>query len=315
MPSYALHTSCGNIVLTSKTALFIFRPAKSKFVSISNQFDDKEGRENAMSHEKQLRDFTSANRVAWNESESEHREARFAMLCEKFADPEYLYLSDLGIAMFRQLNIAGKSVVQLACNNGRETISLRRLGAARAVGFDISRAFIEQGHELAAIAGVECELVDSDVYDIPFSYDGQFDIAFVSVGALMLMPDLKPFMAVARRLLAEGGRIFLYERHPMLDMFDWNDPDDPPKLTSSYFDTAPRKHEEFCNYWTKSTYTCAPMYTFHHKLSDVVSALLGNGFVIEHFEEYAHDVSEMYIRFESLNIKPPLCYTLVAAIR
>lgn len=268
-----------------------------------------------MTVDKSILEFTSANRVAWNESATEHRNARFTMLCEKFAAPDYLYLGDLEVALFRQLEVQGKSVVQLACNNGRETISIKRLGASRAVGFDISQAFIEQGHELAAIAGIECELVASDVYEIPQSYNDQFDIAFISVGALMLMPDLKPFMAVARRLLKTGGKIFLYERHPMLDMFDWNDKNDPPAITSSYFRTEPHKFEEVCNYWTKETYKCAPMYTFHHKLSDVFNALIKNDFIMEHFEEYEHDVSEMYIAFEKFRLKPALCYTLIAGVR
>jgi SAM-dependent methyltransferase len=267
-----------------------------------------------MSKDKALLEFTASNRVAWNESANEHRNARFPMLCEKFRNPDYLYLGDLEVAFFNQLNVKGMSVAQLACNNGRETLSIKRLGAARAVGFDISQAFIDQGHELAAIANVKCELVASDVYEIPHSYDKQFDLVFVSVGALMLMPDLKPFMGVAKRLLKKGGKIFLYERHPMLDMFDWDDKNDPPIMTSSYFETEPHVFEEVCNYWTKETYKCSPMYTFHHKLSDVFKALIGNDFNIEHFDEYEHDVSEMYVAFEKLRIKPALCYTLVATL-
>ncbi len=258
--------------------------------------------------------FTSANRIAWNESAPEHRESRFRLLAEHFADPDYLYLGELEQSLLAQLGVKGKAVAQLACNNGRETLSIKRLGAARAVGFDISGEFIAQGIELARIAGVECELVESDVYEIPDVYDNQFDLVFVSVGALMLMPDLGPFMAVAARLLRDNGKIFIYERHPMVDMFDWQDKNDPPTIVKSYFDDEPTRHEEVCNYWTKETYKCAPMYTFHHKLSDVFNGLLDNGFNIEHFKEYEHDFSEMYVSYESLRLKPALCYTLIAAL-
>ncbi len=270
--------------------------------------------DNYVDSEGSLKSFTAANRVAWDDTASEHEKSRFEMLQCNFSDPEYLYLGDLEKSIFAQLQLADKSVVQLACNNGREAISIKRLGAKRSVGFDISRKFIEQGHALSEAAKVDCELIASDIYEIPDTYNGQFDLVFISVGALMLMPDLTVFMAVAKRLLTSEGKIFIYERHPMLDMFDWQDKNDPPAIVSSYFDTEPVKHEEFCNYWTKETYKCSPMYTFHHKLSDVFNALLNNGFTIEHFEEYEHDVSEMYITFEQLKLKPALCYTLIGSV-
>jgi len=258
-------------------------------------------------------DYTAANRQAWNETEKKHRLSQYEELLQKFSKPGYSYLGELETKIFEQLGLQGKSVVQLACNNGRETLSIKNLGAARCTGFDISDKFIAQGHEFAKAGNItDCELVASDVYQIPESYNNQYDIAFVSVGALMLMPDLQQFFSIVKRLLNTTGQVFIYERHPLLDMFSWDDKNDPPALVNSYFDTEPKRFQQSLDYWTKETFECSPMYLFHHKLSDVFSGLLSNNFEIQSFEEYEHDISEMYVAFEKCKIKPPLCYTLIA---
>jgi len=261
-----------------------------------------------------LFDYTDANRQAWNELEPRHRESQFEMLAEAFAKPGYNYLGEVECTILEGLGLAGKNVVQLACNNGREILSIRNMGAGRCVGFDISDAFIDQGKRLAEIGNIDAELVACDIYRIPAEYHDQFDIVFISVGALMLMPELKPFFAVAGQLLREGGHIFMYERHPVLDMFHWSEKGDPPTISESYFREEPFVRTKNCDYWAKEAYDSSPMYTFHHTLTDVFGGLMDNGFVLEHFKEYEHDISEMFVHFADMKFKPPLCYSLVARL-
>jgi SAM-dependent methyltransferase len=256
--------------------------------------------------------FTDANKIAWEQTAAEHEKSQFDRLCQKFAQGNYNYLGEIETQAFQNLGLQGKSVVQLACNNGRELISIKNLGAERVVGFDISEPFIQQGHKLAELAKVDAELIASDVYQIPSSYYQQFDIAFISVGALMLMPNLQELMALIGKLLRQDAHIFIYERHPMLDMFHWSDQNDPPVIIDSYFRETERRVDKVCNYWTKEEYSCSPMYLFHHKLSDIFQALLQNGFEILDFQEYEHDISEVFVAFEKLTLKPALSYSLLA---
>jgi len=258
-----------------------------------------------------VKKFIDANRVAWNEAEPHHRSARFENLLRCFSRPGYNYLSQIETRYFIELKVQGKAIVQLACNNGRDILSVRNMGAGRCVGFDISEAFIEQGKALARAAGIDCELVASDVYEIPSNYDGQFDLAFISKGALIVMPDLIQLFAVTARLLKSQGRLFIFERHPILDMFNPEEKNEPPVMTTSYFRTEPIMHNQHYNYWTKSFYDGSPMYAFHHKLSDVIGACLSNGFQLIYFKEYPFDVSEAFAHFQQLTIKPPLSYALV----
>lgn len=262
--------------------------------------------------DKSILNYTDANKIAWQQTAKEHEKTQFQKLCEQFSTPGFNYLGNIETQTFQSLGLTGKSVVQLACNNGRELLSIKNLGAERVVGFDISEPFIEQGKQLAEIASIEAELIASDVYQISTSHYCQFDIAFISVGALMLMPDLSELMKQIGKLLKNNGTLFIYERHPMLDMFNWADKSDPPTIVNSYFKNDPRCIDKICNYWTKQEYDCAPMYLFHHKLSDIFQALLKNNFTIKNFEEFDHDISEMYASFEKLKLKPALSYSLLA---
>ena len=72
-----------------------------------------------------------------------------------------------------------KAVIQLGCNNGRELISVKKAGAGRCVGIDVSDKFIAQARQLASVGDAEVDFVRSSVYDIPHSFDGQFDLVYV----------------------------------------------------------------------------------------------------------------------------------------
>ena len=256
-------------------------------------------------------EYTEANRAAWDEAAPIHAKHKHDALLKEVQRPNFCRLDAVELAILNRIGLAGKAVAQLCCNNGVELLSISGLGAARCVGFDISRAFIDQARQLSAAGGIECEFVQSDVYEIPPGHDGQFDLVYISVGALGWMPDLLRFMQVVRRLLAPGGRLFLYEMHPMLDMFD-PDEDNPPLLKYSYFHTEPYMEEEGIDYVGGTTYQSSPTYWFHHKMSDVIQRCIDVGLTIESFEEHDHDVSAVFRHFEAFEIKPAMSYTLLA---
>jgi ubiquinone/menaquinone biosynthesis C-methylase UbiE len=185
------------------------------------------------------------------------------------------------------------------------------MGALRCVGFDISDAFIEQARRFAA-GNFDCEFVQSDVYAIPATYDAQFDLVLITIGALSWMPDLQPFFAVIARLLKPDGHLFMYEEHPMLYMFETSETDDPPRIRNSYFRTEPFVDTSGIDYIGNTTYESSPQYNFHHKMSDIIEGCLQNGLTLISFREYEHDISTIFAHFEKFKYKPAMCYTLVA---
>jgi SAM-dependent methyltransferase len=123
--------------------------------------------------------------------------------------PELGYLNDLGSWC--------KRAVHLQCAGGTDTLSLWKLGAAEVVGVDISAQMIAvaelKSMALQAPARWHC----CDVIDTPHELDGAADLVYTGKGALPWMMDIEAWASVVARLLRPGGRLYVYEGHPL----DW----------------------------------------------------------------------------------------------
>jgi SAM-dependent methyltransferase len=255
---------------------------------------------------------TELARAAWDEAAPIHEKLTLENLLRKFAEPTFSCLDDVHASELRRIGVQGKDVAQFNCNNGRELLSVKRLGARRCVGFDISAHFIAQARTIAEAAGIDAEFVATDVYKIPDRHDGAFDIVFATAGALCFMPDLDGYLATTRRLLRPQGHIVLYDCHPISDMFklDRERGEGPLELEFSYFDGKPVLRNGGLDYHSNTTYGAKPIYYFHHKLSTILMACINAGFHIEFFEEYARDPSQACRKLESMPNQPPLSFML-----
>ncbi len=262
----------------------------------------------------EIQQFTDANREAWNAAASVHAAQHYEGLLEGFKQPGYssLHRPFETQWLLDRIGLTGKSVAHLCCNNGRETISLRNLGAARCVGFDISQEFIRQGQDFNTVAGQDVEFCCSSVYDIPAQYDRQFDLVYITVGTFGWMPDLKACFDVISRLLRPGGHLFVYEMHPMLNMFDETKRRNPLEVVYSYFKTVPHVFTQGLDYFTGTPYESEPLYWFHHKVSDLITQVLNHDLRLLAFEEHEHDISDAFKHLEPLELKPPLCYIMLS---
>ncbi len=217
--------------------------------------------------------------------------------------------------MFDGISLAGKSVVQLACNNARELIFIKRAGAGRCVGFDISDAFVEQAERLveSSQSQLEIEVVRSSIYDIPPDYADGFDVACVTVGAIGWLPDLPGLFSKVAELLRPGGQLFIYELHPFLFVYD-EDTTDPgdPRISRSYFRDDPYVFHGGHDYVDPEAIVESTGYWHQHTIGQIMTGLLGAGLTLERFEELAHANSSTHAEFAKQPNKLPLCYSLVA---
>ena len=260
-------------------------------------------------------DYTAANRLAWNEAAPIHKKLKFEQLIDHFRQPGYSCLDAIETAQFHEIGLANTAVAQIGCNNGRELLSVKNLGAGRCVGFDISDQFIDQARQLATAGQIDCEFVCTDAYRISNQYNTTFDVVYITIGVFGWMSDIEQFFELVARVLKPNGWLFVYELHPVLEMFEPSQQDDPPQAQNSYFKTDPYVEEEGLDYYGMSKYTSAPMYSFPHKLSDIITACLNTGLQLVSFTEYEHDISKLWAHFEHFSVKPPMCYTLVARAR
>ncbi len=259
-----------------------------------------------------IKKYTEANRIAWNEVTPYHLKAKREWLYESFGKPGFSCLDSVITAKIREIGIEGKDVAQLACNNGRELISLKNLGSRRAVGFDISDAAIDEARKLAQHAGVDCEFVRADIYELPKEFYSSFDLVYISIGALAWMPDLKAFFAIAASLLRKGGALLIYEMHPFLNMFDVENQNDPLRIAESYFRSDPLIDYTSLDYYGNTQYKASVQYNFCHTISDLMSGVVNNGLRLKLFEEYDHDISVCWEYLQNEKIKLPLSYILAA---
>ncbi len=258
-------------------------------------------------------DYTAANRLAWDASAPYHEAgAGFASLLAGFARPGFSCLDDILTERLRALGVAGLDVAQLCCNNGREILSVKNLGAARAVGFDQSGAFLEQARRLAAAGSLDCDFVEGDVYAIPEAYDGAFDMVLITIGVFGWMPELGAFFDVIARLLRPGGALLAYEQHPIMNMFEPGAAD-PMTPVHSYFKAEPFEDTGAILYDGTPGVPGETQYWFVHTLGDILSECLERKLAIEHFREYPHNISSAeYDVYDGQDAQLPASYTLVA---
>ena len=108
---------------------------------------------------KDIGEYIDINRIGWEDAAPIHHRVTFDKLKKLFQNPQFIYLNRIASQAFNQIGVNGKSIAHPMCNNGRELLSLKRMGGKRCVGFDFSENFINQGIELAKSLSLECEFI------------------------------------------------------------------------------------------------------------------------------------------------------------
>ena len=126
-----------------------------------------------------------------------------------FLSPELRFLSALGSWCRR--------AIHLQCAGGTDTLSLWNLGAVEVVGIDISQKMIAVARRKASVLGAPARWFCADILDTPHELDGTADLVYTGKGALPWMMDIQAWAAVVTRLLKPGGKVYIFEGHPL----DW----------------------------------------------------------------------------------------------
>ena len=258
-------------------------------------------------------EYTSANRVAWNEAASKHAAHNNAALFDAFKDPGYVTFEGDILETLQRHGVSGKSIVQLCCNNGSETISLRNMGAARCVGIDAAEEFLAHGREMIRIAKAEdqVQLIQSDVYDLPQDLEGSFDMVLITIGVLSWMPDLKQFFKVIQSLLKPGGQLVLEDMHPVLFMYDENPESGISSIQTSYFTKQVWEETDGLDYYGHESYDAKPNYSFMHRMDEILMAGIDTGLRLDSIKELDYDISFFCSDLETSPLRPPLGLILV----
>ncbi|MBD1372635.1 class I SAM-dependent methyltransferase [Hazenella sp. IB182357] len=255
--------------------------------------------------------YIQANRESWNQVASLHAKAKEEQK-KRFMNAGYSCLDQTVTSKLKSINITGRRVAHLCCNDGMETLSLKNLGASACTGFDFSDKAIQYALQLATQSGISCRFVQANIYEIDECYDNQFDLVYISSVSLMWFPDLSLFFQTVHRLLAPDGIVMIYDIHPLLLLLDEKDKVNPLTLKYDYFLDEPRVFQDGLDYVSQTTYTSTSYYNFDPTLSQIMSAIIQNQLSIHMFEEYPHDISALFAHLANQNVQIPASYLLTA---
>ncbi len=115
--------------------------------------------------------------------------------------------------------------IHLQCAAGLDTLSLLRQGAREVIGIDISERMIASARRKTAALGLNAAWYCCDVLAAPQELDATADLVHTGRGALLWMMDLDAWAAVVYRLLKHGGRLHIFEGHPLDWVWDTDAPD------------------------------------------------------------------------------------------
>jgi SAM-dependent methyltransferase len=259
--------------------------------------------------------FNELNKLAWEEAFENRREGWGEDIVNRIRNEENPFLVKELIDELCDYDLKGKTIAQFCCNNGRELLSLYKMGAEYGVGFDIAENQISFANMTAEKLQMNCTFIATDILEIDDRYNNTFDYIFITIGALTWFKDLNAFFKKVSDCLKEGGHLFINEQHPVIDMLaaageDNYDPSSPEKLVNSYFRNEPWVESDGMGYMSDSSKEFKKtFYSFSHSFSEILNAIIQSGMQIKRLEEFEYDLSGSFAHLNKRGI--PLSYILI----
>ena len=176
-------------------------------------------------------------------------------------------------------DVTGLDVIELGCGTAYFGAWLKKRGARRVVGVDITPAQLDTARELNREFGLGLEFIEANAEDVPLP-DASFDLAFSEYGA-SIWCDPYRWIPEAARLLRPGGEL-IFMRNSTLQVLC--SPDEG-KVAERL--VRPQKGMRRFD-WTDET--VGPSTDFHISASELFQLLRNTGFeVVDYRELYAPD--------------------------
>ncbi|GEB55646.1 class I SAM-dependent methyltransferase [Streptomyces gardneri] len=190
-------------------------------------------------------------------------------------------------------DVRGKSLLELQCHIGVNSLSLARMGA-QVTGTDISDEAIDIARGLAEDLALDASFVQANLYDLPKVLDGEFDMVFTGYGTLSFLPDIDAWAKVAAQYVKPGGTLTVVEIHPMLTLF--GDVDGELRVARSLFQNRDVHHEMSATYADRIAdeveVETHSIYGWRWSVEEVLNALIGAGLTIERIREVPYDARQ-----------------------
>jgi SAM-dependent methyltransferase len=199
-----------------------------------------------------------------------------------------------------------------------DTLSLWKLGAAEVIGLDISERMLACAAAKSTALGAPARWIHADVLDAPRELDGTADWVYTGRGALFWLMDINAWAAVVQRLLKPGGKLYVFEGHPVAEfLFDQNADTLKLDADADYFRVAPISSKGWPATYVGDVLTGeqgqSPKHERPWKMSDIINAVIGAGLSIGRFEEHPDTFYESYPKLpDDIRRRFPNTFSLLA---
>ena len=213
----------------------------------------------------------AGNRAAWEVASQKHvRE--YDELLAAAAEAELL---EREFRLLREVLQTRPAVVHLQSGHGLDDVALTKAGARQVVGVDYSVTAATAAQRRAIQLETSCRYVVAEVPGVPLR-DGCAELVYTGKGALIWMRDIGAWAADVARLLKPGGQLFVYEAHPMVPLWSWDEDEPRIRADRSYFG---RSH-------LNDSFPANGAREWQWSLGEIVTAVVAAGLEISSVEEY-----------------------------
>ncbi|MEY9863811.1 SAM-dependent methyltransferase [Catenulispora sp. GAS73] len=213
------------------------------------------------------------NRIAW-EAASEKHVLEYQEHLAQARDECSLFAAELDL--LRPVLASAPEAVHLQSGHGLDDVALVKAGARQVVGVDFSQVAATAAQRRADELGVACRYVVAQLPGAPLR-DACADLVYTGKGALIWLPDLRAWAADVARLLRPSGHLFVYEAHPAVPLWTWDEDEPRIRPDRGYF---ARSH-------VNDTFPARGAVESQATLADIINAVLSAGLELLHVAEYA----------------------------
>ncbi|WP_427886661.1 class I SAM-dependent methyltransferase [Kribbella sp. GL6] len=213
------------------------------------------------------------NRAIWEQASTKHVREYDELLEAARGDG---LLEEREHELLAPVLATGPFVVHLQSGHGLDDVGLVKAGARRVLGVDYSSVAAGAAQRRARDVAVDCRYVVAELPGVPVK-DAAVDLVYTGKGALIWMRDIDVWARDVARVLRPGGHLFVYEGHPAVVLWTWDEDEARIRPDRSYFaktninDTFPGNGAQEWQ-WT---------------LGQVVTAISTAGLHLQVLEEYA----------------------------
>jgi SAM-dependent methyltransferase len=211
--------------------------------------------------------------VAWEAASQKHIREYDDLLAQAAAGTT---LNETERGLLRVILRDAPEVVHLQSGNGTDDAALIQAGAKSVVGVDYSQVAAGAAQRRANDLGVACRYVIAAIPPAPLS-GACADLVYTGKGALIWMADLAAWAREVARLLRPSGHLFIYERHPMSDLWTWDEDRARIREDRNYFGDS----------HVNDTFPAHGAVEWQQTLGGIVTTVAAAGLEILHLGEYA----------------------------